>query len=68
MWIDFVISVFLHEQADDNEWKVRFESQQTMNKHLQEHKEWLEAELADARRKLTTGRLNWQAFFFLFYV
>lgn len=42
-------------EADDNEWKVRFESQTALNKQLTEQKDWLETELAEARRKLTTG-------------
>ncbi len=41
--------------ADDNEWKVRFESQTAQNKQLQEQRDWLETELSEARRKLTTG-------------
>jgi bacterioferritin (cytochrome b1) len=41
--------------VDDNEWKVRYESQVALNKQQEEHKDWLETELAEARRKLTTG-------------
>lgn len=43
--------------ADDNEWKVRFESQTALNKQLQEQREWLETELSEARRKYTTGKV-----------
>jgi hypothetical protein len=40
---------------DDNEWKVRFESQTELNKQLNEQREWLESELMEMRRKLTIG-------------
>ncbi|CAG7785402.1 unnamed protein product, partial [Allacma fusca] len=41
--------------ADDNEWKVRFDSQTAMNKQLKDQKDFLETELTEARRRLTTG-------------
>ncbi|CAG7726488.1 unnamed protein product, partial [Allacma fusca] len=41
--------------ADDNEWKVRFDSQTALNKQLKDQKDFLETELTEARRRLTTG-------------
>lgn len=56
MWLSNNILIF-KIIADDNEWKVRFESQTALNKQFQEQKDWLETELVDARRKLTTGKI-----------